>query len=186
MSRKLSPVQMLLGLIGLPAAALAADPLACEAGSRIYLEVVFHQRGAEFGTFPPPPNPAETRAAILICRDRRFLETEIFNRTEPSDPRPFLARVTKGRLTPLSWNELTSAAQAMRIGLMSSCRLQLQPILGLVDARVTWHGAGSRINTFQMSSFDNSLRACTLEEERLWLALAFRELAPGAEQIFVR
>src|SRR5687767_6207590 len=105
MSRKLSLVPMLLGLMGLPAATLAADPLACEAGSRSYLEVVFHHRGVEFGTFPPPPpNPAETRGAILICRDRRFLQTEVLNRTEPSDPRPFLARVTKGRLLPVSWN----------------------------------------------------------------------------------
>jgi hypothetical protein len=187
MPRKLSLVRALVGLMWLIAASLHAEPLACEPGSRPYLAVVFYQRGTPFGPLPPPASFTETRGALLICRDRRLLETRVFTRTGTGEDRlPFSAAVTKGRLKALSWTELTSAAQAIRIGFMSSCRLQLQRILGLVEARVTWHGAGTRTRTFQLSSFDDSLRACTPEEEGLWLSLVFLELEPGAQRIDIR
>lgn len=97
-----------------------------------------------------------------------------------------LATVTHRLLKLFNWSELTSVAATIRIGFMTSCHLQLHPFLSLIDARITWNGRHARTNTFRLSSFDNSLRSCSLDEESLWQLLALLELEPGGEQVSVR
>ena len=184
-SRKAALVATLIALAGLQAAA-HAETLACEPGSEPYLEVVFYEREIHSGPFPPP-RLHEARGAILICRDRRVLETRIFTETAPARADlPFLATVTRGRAKPFIWSELTTVAALIRIGFMTSCQLHLMPIEGLVDAKVTWYGARGRVNTFRQSSFDETLRTCSLDEQSLWQGLALLELEPGFEQVRFR
>lgn len=177
--QKKSVIALLLFLVNMSAGATEFD---CGPPTRPYLQILEYRSIADIGI--PPPHTSEERSGSLLCRDRRT--SWVLLGSYPESVQPVSAAFFSGRIALPDWREITAAAQAARIGVVGSCRLRAELVADeSYEGELTWHGTGTRRNTFRLSSADLSLPVCSAAVERLWIALQRRKLEAGADSFMI-
>ncbi|MEO8504663.1 MAG: hypothetical protein ABI609_12265 [Acidobacteriota bacterium] len=169
---------VLVGLSSIAATPSFAASLDCSPGSRPAIEALaFFSANLS----PEPGVLPEWREAIRVCQDHRLLGAILQSAHESVQPGAGL--ISRGRITAQSWTEVATASRAAQIGFLHSCRVGVAVELLRVEIDITWHGAGTRINKFHLSSSDQALPPCPPAANDLWQALFGVELEPGAEVV---
>ncbi|MEO8504665.1 MAG: hypothetical protein ABI609_12275 [Acidobacteriota bacterium] len=183
MQRLGTPRIVAVVLLGLSSISIPsfAESLGCVPGSRPVIEA----RGFFSSTLPPDPGEIplpERREALQVCQDHRLLGSIFLSALGAQQPE--YALITSGRITADSWAELSAASRAAKIGLLQNCRVDTPSSL-TVEIELTWHGAGTRVNKFQLSSSNQALPACPTAVYGLWQALFGVDLDPGAAVVVI-
>ena len=168
-------------LLAVTAAPSLAEGLACGPESRPFLEMVERTVFRRFGQPPPPPPHPVDRIGTLVCRDGRVLATRVH--ALPGENVPISVTIVRGRVE--RWQELLALANEAGIGTVASCDPGPVSLILEQDLRVTWHGRGTRRNTFELSLGDPSLPPCPPEVRALWDALLFLPYPESTDHVII-
>lgn len=139
----------------------SAQQLACEPQSSPLLEVSYFHEQYIYTTVEPIATVIvpETRAALLLCRDRRMLYWRVADNVPqlpnlaPVDPFPYLqASVSQTTAESSDFSALQVLMNDAHIGLLGNCGVALDPRYFWTRLEITWFGRGARRNTFLINA----------------------------------
>lgn len=184
-------------IVSMAGAALAtitasAQQLGCEPQSSPLLEVSYF--GEQFISVQPAGILPESRAALLLCRDRRMLFWRVADNAPelpslvPVDPFPYLfATVSQTSADSKDYSDLQALMNDAHIGLLGNCGVPLDPRYYWQKLKITWFGRGARRNTFLINA-GSPITDCSDTVAALvkFIALGHPFSSPGGSEVTIK
>jgi hypothetical protein len=184
-------------IVAMAGAALAtitasAQQLGCEPQSSPLLEVSYF--GGQYISVQPWAILPESRAALLLCRDRRMLFWRFADNAPqlpnlaPVEPFPYqYATVSQASADSKDFSDLQVLMNDAHIGLLGNCGVALDPRYFWSKLKITWFGRGARRNTFLINA-GSPATECSDSAAALatFIALGHPGSSPGGSEVTIQ